>query len=87
MLVEFESYVFGEDKYRGEVELYVDVEAEVTADKDGYGTGDSPTLYEVNIKSVVLRSDNTNITKELDQTDIEYFTEQAIEIASEVYDA
>lgn len=91
MLVNFESFIYGEDKYRGEVEIPVDVEAFVTATRDGYATGDSPTLYEVELKSVIIRDpegyyryssgnegDGVNIVDKLDPSDIEEFEELAI---------
>jgi len=91
MLVQFESFIYGEDKYRGEVEIPVDIEASVTAESDGYGTGDSPTLYEVKLQSVVIRDpegwlryasgnygDGVDIVDKLDPSDIEEFEELAI---------
>lgn len=89
--MQFESFIYGEDKYRGEVEIPVDIEATVTSESDGYGTGDSPTLYEVEITKVIIRDpegyyryasgnlgDGVNIINDLDPSEIEYFEELAI---------
>lgn len=91
MLVQFESVIYGDDKYRGEVEIPVDIEASVSVEHDGYATGDSPTLYEVKLQSVVIRDpegyyryasgnegDGVNIVNKLDASDVEYFEELAI---------
>lgn len=91
MLVQFESFIYGDDKYRGEVEIPVDVEASVTTTRDGYATGDSPTLYEVKLESVIIRDpegyyryasgnlgDGVNIVDNLDPSDVEEFEELAI---------
>jgi|DEB0MinimDraft_3_1074331.scaffolds.fasta_scaffold02432_8 hypothetical protein len=84
MTITFESTVFKCDKYRGDIEQYVDVEADVKIQRDIYATGDSPTGYEVTIKSVILHDhydfdDGQDILSRLDPEDIEYFEEQAIE--------
>ena len=91
MLVQFESFIYGEDKYRGEVEIPVDIEADVIAETDGYATGDSPTLYEVKLQSVIIRDpegyyryssgnlgDGVNIVDNLDPSDVEEFEDLAI---------
>jgi len=91
MLVQFESYVYREEKYRGEVELPLSIEAEVTITKDGYATGDSPTAYHVELKSVVVRdpenyyiasdcpgTDGENIVNVLDSYNREAIEEEAI---------
>lgn len=83
MTITFESTVFKCDKYRGDIEQYVDVEAHVQVEHDAYGTGDSPTLYEVTIKSVILHDhhdidDGKDILSRLDPEDLEYFEDQAI---------
>jgi len=91
MLVQFESFIYGEDKYRGEVEIPLEVEASVVAENDPYGTGDSPTAYHVELKSVIVRdpenyyiasdcpgTDGENIVDKLDPSDIEEFEELAI---------
>ena len=91
MLVQFESFIYGEDKYRGEVEIPLDIEASVIAEKDPYATGDSPTMYHVELKSVIVRdpenyyiasdcpgTDGENIVDKLDPSDVEEFEELAI---------
>ena len=91
MLVQFESFIYGDDKYRGEVEIPLDVEASVVAEHDPYGTGDSPTMYHVELKSVIVRdpenyyiasdcpgTDGENIVDKLDPSDVEEFEELAI---------
>jgi|DEB0MinimDraft_4_1074332.scaffolds.fasta_scaffold213336_1 hypothetical protein len=83
MLVQFESYVYREEKYRGEVELPLSIEAEVTITKDGYATGDSPTLYEVELLSATIQDsrsifDGDDIVKYLDPSEIEEIEEEAI---------
>lgn len=80
----FESSIFREDKYRGEIEVSVEVEASVQECKDAYATGDSPTQYDVKIESVIIRDsrefDNgENIVERIDESDLEYFEEMAIE--------
>lgn len=80
----FESSIFREDKYRGEIEVSVEVEAFVQECKDAYATGDSPTQYDVKIESVIIRDsrefDNgENIVERIDESDLEYFEEMAIE--------
>ena len=80
----FESSIFREDKYRGEIEVSVEVEASVQECKDAYATGDSPTQYDVKIESVIVRDsrefDNgENIVEHIDKSDLEYFEEMAIE--------
>ena len=77
--------------HSGEVEIPVDIEAYVTAEHDGYATGDSPTLYEVKLQSVIIRDpegyyryasgnygDGVDIVDKLDPSDIEEFEELAI---------
>ena len=79
----FESTIYREDKYRGEIEVSVEVEAFVQECKDAYATGDSPTQYDVKIESVIVRDsrefDNgENIVERIDESDLEYFEDQAI---------
>jgi hypothetical protein len=70
MLVQFESFIYGEDKYRGEVEIPLEVEASVIAEKDPYATGDSPTMYHVELKSVIVRDpENYYIASDCPGTD------------------
>jgi len=70
MLVQFESFIYGEDKYRGEVEIPLNIEAFVTAEKDPYATGDSPTMYHVELKSVIVRDpENYYIASDCPGTD------------------
>ena len=91
MLINFESFIYGEDKYRGEVEIPLDIEASVIIEKDPYGTGDSPNAYHVELKSVIVRdpenyyiasdcpgTDGENIVDKLDPSDIEEFEDLAI---------
>jgi len=91
MLVNFESFIYGEDKYRGEVEIPLDVEASVIIEKDPYGTGDSPNAYHVELKSVIVRdpenyyiasdcpgTDGQNIVDLLDSYNREAIEEEAI---------
>lgn len=54
MEVQFNTTIVRDDKYRGEVDVDVEVIASVSVEPDGYGTGDSPTLYEVNLESVKI---------------------------------
>ena len=70
MLVQFESFIYGEDKYRGEVEIPLNIEASVTSEKDPYATGDSPTMYHVELKSVIVRDpENYYIASDCPGTD------------------
>lgn len=91
MLINFESFMYGEDKYRGEVEIPLDVEASVIAENDPYGTGDSPTVYHVELKSVIVRdpenyyiasdcpgTDGQDIVNVLDSYNREILEEEAI---------
>lgn len=83
MLVQFESYVYREEKYRGEVELPLSIVANVTSEPDGYATGDSPTLYEVELISATIQDsrsifDGDDIVKYLDPSEIEEIEEEAI---------
>ena len=80
----FESSIFREDKYRGEIEVSVEVEASVQECKDAYATGDSPTQYDVKINSVIIHDsreydDGQDIVDLIDESDLEYFEEMAIE--------
>jgi len=80
----FESSVFRDDKYRGEIEVPVEVEAIVVTYKDPFATGDSPLQYDVKLKTVIVHDtrqfdDGENIIDKLDPEDFEYFEEQAIE--------
>lgn len=83
MLVEFESYVYREEKYRGEVELPLQVTARVFVEPDGYATGDSPTLYEVELLSAKISDsrsvfDGDDIVNYLDPSEREEIEEEAI---------
>lgn len=80
----FESSVFRDDKYRGEIEVPVEVEATVVPYKDPFATGDSPTEYDVKIKSVIIHDsreydDGEDIVDRIDNDDLDYFEEMAIE--------
>jgi hypothetical protein len=56
MLVTFDSELELDNKY-GSWNIPVYVEAKVSVEKDGYATGDSPTLYEVKITSVIMEDE------------------------------
>ena len=80
----FESSIFREDKYRDEIEVGVEVEATVVPYKDPFATGDSPLEYDVKIKSVIIHDsreydDGENIVDRIDNDDLDYFEEMAIE--------
>lgn len=88
MLVEFESFVIREEKYRGEVELPITVTAEVVVEKDGYATGDSPTLYDVKLISAKVSdtesySDGLEIVKYLGDDEYEDIVDAAIQEVQE----
>ena len=83
MLINFNSEITRDDKYRGDVDVAVDVEARIIAEPDPYGTGDSPTLYEVELVSVTINDhndfdDGQNVLSRLDQYTIDYLEEEAV---------
>jgi hypothetical protein len=49
-------------------------------EKDPYGTGDSPTEYQVNIMTVEIGEDTQNVYEILPNVIIEKITEQLIQI-------
>lgn len=82
MLVNFNSEITRDDKYRGDVDISVDVQAKITAEPDAYATGDSPTLYEVELVSVTIndyndQDDGQDVLSRLDQYTINYLEEEA----------
>jgi len=69
MKVNFESEIEVETKYGSQYKpIYV--VANVTAEPDAYATGDSPTLYDVEIDSVTL--DDEEVVNKLDPIIIEH---------------
>lgn len=84
MLVNFNSEITRDDKYRGDVDVAVDVEARIIAEPDAYATGDSPTLYEVELVSVTIndyqdQDNGQDVLSRLDQYTISYLEQQATE--------
>jgi len=82
MLINFNSEITRDDKYRGDVDVSVEVEANIIAEHDPYGTGDSPTSYEVELLSVTINDhndfdDGQNVLSRLDQYTVTYLEEEA----------
>lgn len=75
--MEFESFLYVDDKYRDDVEVYVTVTCDINYDDDGYATGDSPALIEV--KNLKVLRENEDITKYVDVSTLDEFEEEAIE--------
>lgn len=83
MLVNFYSSITKDDKYRGEVEVDVLVEANIFQENDPYGTGDSPTAYEVELHSVTIADhndfeDGQEVLHRLNSFTIDYLEDEAI---------
>jgi hypothetical protein len=57
----------------------LDVYYDVSIEKDPYGTGDSPTSYEFDIKSIEAIGDTQDLTDLLHENVIESIHEQLIE--------
>lgn len=90
MIITFDSYIYREEKYRGEVELPIEVRANLLVTTDAYATGDSPTLYEVDLLSAIIYDynsiyDNKDVLKHLDSSEIEELENEAIEKFKENY--
>ena len=52
-------------EYNTTVEVYgikFDVDFELTSERDAYGTGDSPTMYDVSILGVSVYGDGQDLT-------------------------
>lgn len=58
--------------------IKLDVYYEFSSINDPYGTGDSPTQYDVEIKSIELQDSPTDIYELLDYKIIEQITSQII---------
>ena len=58
-----------------DLDVYFDIE--ITT--DAYGTGDSPTLTEVDIKSIELAGDTTNLTALLSDHYLDYIESQIVQ--------
>lgn len=79
--MEFESVVYMYDKYRDDIEVPVTVTCDIHVERDGYGTGDSPTLYEVTNLKVYKNGELIN--KYLDNATLEDIEDEAIEHCKE----
>jgi hypothetical protein len=75
--MQHESFVYLYDKYRGEIEVPVSVEYEIIKERDGYGTGDSPTLIEV--KNLKVYREGELITNHLDVETLQDIEDEIIE--------
>lgn len=58
----------------------LDVYYDCTITRDPYGTGDSPTEYEVDIQSIEVTGDTQNIQEILADRCIEYIIDKIIQI-------
>ena len=68
------------------VDIYgvsLDVYYEITKERDPYGTGDSPTMYEIIIESIETTSDTQDLTELLTERVIELISKRIIELESE----
>lgn len=75
--MEFETFIYTDDKYRGEVETFVYVTCDIICEDDGYATGDSPALIEV--KNLKITKGSEDITKNIYQSDLDAIEDEAIE--------
>lgn len=80
--MQFESFIYVDDKYRDNVEVPVSVTCDIHVERDGYGTGDSPTLIEVN--NLKISRDNEDITKYIDSSTLEEIEDEAVEYYMEL---
>lgn len=68
------------------VEIYgvkLDVYYEIMKERDPYGTGDSPTSYEIDIESIETVGDTQDITNILPESVIELIQQKLVELESE----
>lgn len=75
--MEFETFIYTDDKYRGEVETPVYVTCDIIYEADGYATGDSPAHIEV--KNLKITQGSEDITKDIYQSDLDDIEDEAIE--------
>ena len=70
-------------EYNTTVEVYgikFDVDFEITSERDAYGTGDSPTMYDVSVFGVsVYGSDGTDLSEVLISSVIDKIEQEIVD--------